>query len=66
MNEMTRRDTLKLGLTTAAGLALIPEWALPALAQGEVDVPFTDYRRTSSPARPTAPAACSTCGRSTA
>ena len=42
MNEMTRRNTLKLGLT-AAGLALVPEWALPALAQGEVDVPFTDF-----------------------
>ena len=43
MNEMTRRDTLRLGLTTAAGLALVPEWAVPALAQGEVDVPFTDF-----------------------
>ena len=43
MSEMTRRETLRLGLTTAAGLALVPEWALPALAQGEVDVPFTDY-----------------------
>ena len=35
MNEMTRRDTLRLGLTTAAGLALVPEWALPVLAQGD-------------------------------
>jgi DMSO/TMAO reductase YedYZ molybdopterin-dependent catalytic subunit len=43
MDEMTRRDTLKFGLTTAAGLVLIPEWVLPALAQGEVDVPLTDY-----------------------
>ena len=43
MTEITRRDTLRLGLTTVAGLALIPEWALPALAQGEVDVPFTDF-----------------------
>src|SRR5688500_4104350 len=43
MNHITRRETLRLGLTTAAGLALVPEWALPALAQGEVDVPFTDY-----------------------
>ena len=42
MIEMTRRDTLRLGLA-AAGLALVPEWALPALAQGEVDVPFTDF-----------------------
>jgi len=43
MTDITRRDTLRLGLTTAAGLALIPEWALPAFAQGEVDVPFTDF-----------------------
>ena len=43
MREMTRRDTLRMGLATAAGLALVPEWALPAQAQGEVDVPFTDY-----------------------
>ena len=43
MTDITRRDTLRLGLTTAAGLALIPEWALPTFAQGEVDVPFTDF-----------------------
>ncbi len=43
MREMTRRETLRLGLATTAGLALIPEWAIPALAQGEVDVPFTDF-----------------------
>ena len=42
MREMTRRETLRLGLGTTAGLALVPEWAIPALAQGEVDVPFTD------------------------
>jgi DMSO/TMAO reductase YedYZ molybdopterin-dependent catalytic subunit len=39
---MTRRDTLRLGAATAGLLALVPEWALPALAQGETDVPFTD------------------------
>ena len=39
----TRRDVLRGGLA-AAGLAAIgwPEWVLPALAQGEVVVPFTD------------------------
>ena len=42
MSEMTRRDTLRLGMA-AAGLTLVPEWAIPALAQGEVDVPFTDF-----------------------
>ncbi len=40
----TRRDVLKGGLVGAAGLAAfgIPEWAMPALAQGETIVPFTD------------------------
>jgi DMSO/TMAO reductase YedYZ molybdopterin-dependent catalytic subunit len=39
----TRRDVLRGGLA-AAGLAAIglPEWVLPALAQGEDVVPFTD------------------------
>lgn len=46
----TRRTALKT-MTTAAGLALVPEWAVPALAQGEVDVPFTDYPPTFN-ARP--------------
>ena len=39
----TRRDVLKSGFA-AAGLAAfgIPEWAVPALAEGETLVPFTD------------------------
>jgi DMSO/TMAO reductase YedYZ molybdopterin-dependent catalytic subunit len=45
---MTRRDTLKLG-TAAALAALVPEWAVPALAQGDVDVPFTDIPATFNP-----------------
>ena len=41
--QTTRRAILKGGLA-AAGLGVIglPEWALPALAQGETLVPFTD------------------------
>ena len=41
--QNTRRDILKGGLAMA-GLSLfgIPEWALPALAQGETLMPFTD------------------------
>jgi DMSO/TMAO reductase YedYZ molybdopterin-dependent catalytic subunit len=39
---LTRRETLKRGAAAATLLAL-PEWALPALAAGEVDVAFTDY-----------------------
>ena len=41
-DQPTRRDMLK-GSLALAGLSLaIPEWALPALAQGENVVPFTD------------------------
>jgi DMSO/TMAO reductase YedYZ molybdopterin-dependent catalytic subunit len=51
-NGMTRRETLRRGLAAAGALALVPEWAVPALAQGEVDVPFTDIPATfnASPA----------------
>lgn len=42
-SEVTRRDVIK-GSLAAAGLGVlgIPEWAFPALAQGETLVPFTD------------------------
>jgi DMSO/TMAO reductase YedYZ molybdopterin-dependent catalytic subunit len=46
---MTRRETLTRGAAAAAALALIPDWAIPALAQGEVDVPFTDIPMTFNP-----------------
>src|SRR5215831_6223364 len=41
--QQTRREILK-GSLAVAGLSVfgIPEWALPALAQGETVVPFTD------------------------
>jgi DMSO/TMAO reductase YedYZ molybdopterin-dependent catalytic subunit len=42
---MSRRENLK-GLTTAGLLALIPEWVVPALAQDEQDVEFTDIAPT--------------------
>jgi DMSO/TMAO reductase YedYZ molybdopterin-dependent catalytic subunit len=42
-NETTRREILKGGLAVAGlGMLGIPEWALPALAQGETLVEFTD------------------------
>jgi DMSO/TMAO reductase YedYZ molybdopterin-dependent catalytic subunit len=44
--EITRRETLKRGLLAAGVLAVVPEWAIPALAQGDVDVPFTDFPAT--------------------
>jgi DMSO/TMAO reductase YedYZ molybdopterin-dependent catalytic subunit len=41
--QNTRRDILKGGLAIAGlGLVGFPEWALPALAQGEALMPFTD------------------------
>jgi DMSO/TMAO reductase YedYZ molybdopterin-dependent catalytic subunit len=48
-NGMTRRDTLRRGIAAAGALVLVPEWALPALAQGDVDVPFTDIPATFNP-----------------
>ena len=48
-NRMTRRETLKRAMTAAGALALVPEWALPALAQGDVEVPFTDIPATFNP-----------------
>jgi DMSO/TMAO reductase YedYZ molybdopterin-dependent catalytic subunit len=50
MNQRTRRDVLKGGLAMA-GLSVlgIPEWALPALAQGETVVPFTDWPANFNP-----------------
>ena len=49
MPEMTRRETLRRGIAAASVLALVPEWAFPALAQGEVDVPFTDIPASFNP-----------------
>ena len=45
---ITRRDSLKQGLGLIGFLALA-DWATPALAQGETDVPFTDYPLTFNP-----------------
>ena len=45
----TRRETLKRGLAAAGLLAFATDWATPALAQGEVDVPFTDIPATFNP-----------------
>jgi DMSO/TMAO reductase YedYZ molybdopterin-dependent catalytic subunit len=46
-NQHSRRDVLRGSLAlTALGVFGIPEWALPALAQGETLVPFTDLPET--------------------
>jgi DMSO/TMAO reductase YedYZ molybdopterin-dependent catalytic subunit len=49
-NEMTRRDVMKTGFAAAAlGAAGGFDWILPALAQGEVVVPFTDSHQNFNP-----------------
>ncbi len=54
-NQTTRRDVLKKGGLAAASLGVLgfPEWALPALAQGETVVPFTDLPATPINLTPT-------------
>jgi DMSO/TMAO reductase YedYZ molybdopterin-dependent catalytic subunit len=47
MSEITRREALRRGLAATSLLAL--EWAVPALAQGETDVAFTDYPANYNP-----------------
>ena len=55
-NEMTRREILRAGLVATSLLALgVPEWAIPALAQGETLVPFTDIPENFNPGNPTSP-----------
>jgi DMSO/TMAO reductase YedYZ molybdopterin-dependent catalytic subunit len=41
--NITRRETLQTALAATSLLALMPDWAVPALAQGETDIPFADY-----------------------
>ena len=47
--RISRRETLKRGLAATSLLALVPEWAVPARAQGETDIPFTDYPASYKP-----------------
>ena len=54
--EMTRREILGAGLAAASLLAIsVPEWALPALAQGETLVSFTDIPVDFNPGDPNSP-----------
>ena len=48
-NLISRRESLKRGLAATSLLALLAESELPALAQGETDVPFTDYPANYNP-----------------
>ncbi len=54
--EITRREILRAGLAAASLLAIgVPEWAIPALAQGETLVPFTDIPENFNPGDPNSP-----------
>jgi hypothetical protein len=54
---ITCRETVRRGLAATSLLALLPDWAIPALAQSETVVPFTDlpanFNPTPSPERRT-------------
>lgn len=50
IDQTTRRDVLK-GTFAVAGLTMlgVPAWVMPALAQGETDVPFADWPENFNP-----------------
>jgi len=50
--QISRRETLRAGLAASSLLALLPDWAVPALAQGDTDVPFTDIPKNFDPNNP--------------
>jgi DMSO/TMAO reductase YedYZ molybdopterin-dependent catalytic subunit len=47
--QISRRETFRRGLAATSLLTLLHEIPLPALAQGEVDVPFTDLPANFNP-----------------
>jgi DMSO/TMAO reductase YedYZ molybdopterin-dependent catalytic subunit len=49
---ITRRDGLRRSLAAFGAMALIPEWAYPAAAEGDADVAFTDIPKTFNPNNP--------------
>jgi len=52
--RISRRETLRRGLAATSLLALLSDWNMPALAQGETDVPFTDIPKDFNPRNPNA------------
>ena len=63
MRQTTRRDILR-GSIAVMGLGMmnLPEWVLPALAQGETLVPFTDMPANFSGRRAARPACTTSAG----
>jgi DMSO/TMAO reductase YedYZ molybdopterin-dependent catalytic subunit len=52
--RITRRETLRRGLAATSLLALMSDWTLPALAQSEAEVHFTDIPADFKPNNPNA------------
>jgi DMSO/TMAO reductase YedYZ molybdopterin-dependent catalytic subunit len=55
LEQITRRETLKRGLAATSLLTFVPDWATPAMAETETDVPFTDIPATFNPNNPNTP-----------
>ncbi len=53
-DQISRRETFRRGLAATSLLALLQDLPVPALAQGETDVPFTDIPKNFNP-NPSAP-----------
>lgn len=54
-DQISRRETLRRGLAASSLIAMLPEWAMPALAQGDTEVEFTDIPETFIPNNPKSP-----------
>src|SRR5215472_14703723 len=54
-DHITRREGLRRALAATSVLALVQKFEVPALAQDETDVPFTDIPKTFNPNNPNAP-----------
>src|ERR1044071_9067813 len=48
-DKISRRETLRRGLAATSLLALLRDLPVPALAQGDTDVPFTDLPANFNP-----------------
>src|SRR5216683_6273990 len=52
--QIDRREILRRGLAATSLLAVLPDWATPALAQGETEAAFTDIPANFNPNNPNA------------
>src|SRR5215467_2737568 len=52
LEQISRRESLRRGLAATSLLALMVDWSIPALAQGETEVAFTDIPPDFHPNQP--------------